>query len=162
MQYDNWSRGQLSRNPLAGTKKRMQTVQWHILFERRQSSHRWIYLAIAIFYGIGMIPIMAHPFTESSLYVPYIVLAIVPVFIMLVHFFISRLVTWWIVIILYIVIYCTISIQELTSAWYGGQGSNLEPSDFYSDFALTLCLFALGIWILYITRPRQIILKSAS
>lgn len=140
----------------------MRKINWHILFEKRPSFHRWFYLVFAIIYIALMYEDLEHPFSRSSLYVPYYILVIVPTLVLLTHFVFTRLVTWWSVIILFVILFFPKSINAVSNAWIWSHGPKKILSDFYFTLYGTILLFALNIWILYITRSRKSTVKDTS
>lgn len=122
----------------------------------RDTSKKWYFAVIIILYSLILIDsLLNHPFAKSSLGVSYLVLWLVPIYIILMHIYLSRLLTWMIIVVTFVVIYLIRSIDSLIDAWYWSQGVKWQPIDFYKALIFNVVLLVFSLMILFLLKPKS-------
>lgn len=125
------------------------------ILDIRDTSKRWYFTIIIILYSLILIDsLLNHPFAKSSLGVSYIVLWLVPTYIILMHIYLSRLLTWIIIVVTFVVIYLIKSVDSIIDAWYWSQGIKWQPIDFYKVLIFNIVLLIFGLMILILLKPK--------
>ena len=132
-------------------------ISWKYFIEKHKTFHRWFYLIIAVTWlSSFFLNLPYNLFSESRLGVPYIIIGLVPPIIMAVHFIFSNLLSWTVILFLYIISYLIISIKNMEEVWYWSNGVKWDdPAKFWYQIIMNIVIFIIGTAILYFTRPRS-------
>ena len=71
------------------------------------------------------------------------------------HIYLSRLLTWMIIVVTFVVIYLIRSIDSLIDAWYWSHGVKWQPIDFYKALIFNVVLLVFSLMILFLLKPKS-------
>jgi hypothetical protein len=133
------------------------------VIEIKDTSKRWYFASLAVLYTLLLLDSLSnHPFAKSSLGPSYLVLWILPTFIILLHLYFSRFLTWLVIVLVFSMIYLISSIDKMIDAWYWSQGVKWQTIDFWKVLLFNIVLYMVGLIILFLLRPKSKIIQKAS
>ena len=125
------------------------------LLKYRPTFHRWFYLGVAILYLIVSFDTLAFALSESSFGVPYVVVVVVPPTVLVLHCILSRLISWWVVVLTFLTMFLHQASSGLYIAWGWIEGGKWQWSQGVLVLLMNMALLGVGLGVLYLTRPRR-------
>lgn len=133
----------------------MKFLNLKMIFEKRNSGHRWFFLFFAVLYSVLSInSLFQYPFAQSSLGLSYFMQWFIPTMLMLVHFVFNKVFTWLIIFVFFTLSYIYLSLSKFEKDWNWSNNAKWDHVDLMVGLVVNILVFILSLLVFYLLRPR--------